>query len=141
MTSKSDQPEQVIRAETGLQSTLDYEHRIYADRCETHLVMDHRHKNRHNGLHGGMHAIILDSACGFAASRALSDDASQLVTTVTLTTNYVGLAQDENIHAVGRVTKAGRSIVNTYGEVFDGQGNLLATATSVLKKVNPKPKP
>jgi len=114
-------PERVIGGETGLQRVLDYEHRVY--------------------VHGGMHAILLDSACGFAASRALSDDASQLVTTVTLTTNYVGLAQDENIHAVGRVTRAGRSIVHTFGEVFDGQGNLLATATSVLKKVNPKPAP
>lgn len=130
-----EQPERIIRAETGLQKELGYEHRIYADRCETHLVMDHRHTNRHGGLHGGLHAILLDSACGFAASRALSDDASQLVTTVSLTTNYVALAKDGYIHAVGRVTKAGRSMVFTQGQVFDGQGTLLATGSSVLKAV------
>ncbi|MEM9733421.1 MAG: PaaI family thioesterase [Pseudomonadota bacterium] len=134
-----EKPERIIRAETGLQRALGYEHRIYSDRCETHLIMDHRHTNRHNGLHGGIHAILLDSACGFAASRALSEDASQLVTTVSLTTNYVALAQDNQIHAVGRVTKAGRSMVFAEGEVRDGQGTLLATGSSVLKAVGKKP--
>ncbi|MEL7230067.1 MAG: PaaI family thioesterase [Pseudomonadota bacterium] len=132
-------PERIIRAETGLQCELGYEHHIYADRCETHLVMDHRHTNRHGGLHGGIHAILLDSACGFAASRALSEDASQLVTTVSLTTNYVGLAKDDRVFAVGRVTKAGRSMVFAEGEVRDGLGTLLATGSSVLKAVRKKP--
>ena len=50
-------------------------------------------------------------------------------------TNYVALAKDSNIHAVGRISRAGRSIVYVNGEVFDGQGNLLATGTSILKKV------
>ena len=131
----NDTPERIVIGETGLQKALTYEHRIYADRTESHLVMDERHTNRHGGLHGGIHAILMDSACGFAASRALSDDASQLVTTVSLTTNYVALAKDSNIHAVGRVSRAGRSIVYVNGEVFDGQGNLLATGTSILKKV------
>lgn len=131
----SDTPERIVRGSTGLQKTLSYENRIFEDRTETHLVMDERHTNRHDGLHGGIHAILLDSACGFAASRALSDDASQLVTTLSLTTNYVSLAKDENICAIGRVSRAGKSIVYTRGEVFDGKGNLLATGTSVLKKV------
>ncbi len=141
MTSGSDtseisqQPERIIIGETGLQRTLSYENRLFADRCETHLVIDDRHTNRHGGLHGGIHAILLDSACGFAASRALSDDGSQLVVTLSLNTNYLAAAKDENIHAVARVTKAGRSVVYTEGKVYDGQDNLLATGSAVLKKV------
>ena len=128
-------PEKIVKGETGLQKNLGYENRIFADRCETHLMMDERHTNRHDGLHGGMHAILLDSACGFAASRALSEKADQLVVTLSLTTNYLAPAADNNIHAVGKVTKAGRSIVYAEGKVFDGKRNLLSTGTGVFKKV------
>lgn len=132
---EAEQPEQVIIGETGLQRSLGYENRLYADRCETHLIMDERHTNRHGGLHGGIHAILLDSACGFAASRSLSDDGSQLVVTLALNTNYLSAAKDPHIYAVARVSRAGRSVVYTEGRVFDGQDNLLATGTAVLKKV------
>ncbi len=131
----AEKPEKTVVAETGLQRVLDYEHRIYADRCETHMMMDNRHTNRHNGLHGGMIAILLDSACGFAASRALSDDANQLVSTLSLTTNYVALAKHPHIYAIGKTSRAGRSVVYVNGEVFDGNGTLIATGSSVLKKV------
>ena len=132
---EGEQPERIVAGETGLQKNLGYENRVFADRCETHLIMDGRHTNRHDNLHGGIHAIILDSACGFAASRALSDDASQLVVTLALNTNYLAPPKDDHIYAVARVTRAGRSVVYTEGKVFDGQDTLLATGTSVLKKI------
>lgn len=133
--ASAEKPEQIIRGETGLQKNLGYENRIFADRCETHLVIDDRHTNRHDGLHGGMHAILMDSACGFAASRALSDKADQLVVTISLTTNYLAPAGDKKVHAVGRVTRAGRSIVYAEGHVVDGKGTILSTCTGVFKKV------
>jgi len=128
-------PERIIVGETGLQKNLGYENRIFADRCESHLIMDDRHTNRRDGLHGGIHAILLDSACGFAASRAFSDDGSQLVVTLSLNTNYLAPPKDNHIYAVARVSHAGRSVVYTEGKVFDGQDRLLATGTAVLKKV------
>ncbi|NKB53875.1 MAG: hotdog fold thioesterase [Rhizobiaceae bacterium] len=132
---EGEQPERIIVGETGLQKNLGYENRLFADRCESHLIMDGRHTNRHEGLHGGIHAILLDSACGFAASRALSDDGSQLVVTLSLNTNYLAPPKDDHIYAVARVTRAGRSVVYTEGKVFDGQKRLLATGSAVLKKV------
>ena len=131
----AEKPEKTVAGETGLQRVLDYENRVYADRTETHMMMDDRHTNRHNGLHGGMIAILLDSACGFAASRALSEDATQLVSTLSLTSNFVALAKNPHIYAVGKVSRAGRSVVYVNGEVFDGDGTLIATGSSVLKKV------
>ncbi|MCJ8310708.1 MAG: PaaI family thioesterase [Rhizobiaceae bacterium] len=130
-----EQPERVIAGETGLQKNLGYENRIFADRCETHMLMDGRHTNRHNSLHGGIHAILLDSACGMAASRSSSPDASQLVVTLSLNTNYLAAPQHEHIYAVAKVSRAGRSVVYADGQVFDGAGNLLATGSSVLKKI------
>lgn len=132
----TEQPERVIAGETGLQKNLGYENRLFADRCETHMVMDDRHTNRHGSLHGGLHAILLDSACGFAASRALSDDGSQLVVTLSLNTNYLAAPKDKHVYAVASVTLAGRSIIYTEGKVYDGRNNLLATGTAVLKKIN-----
>lgn len=130
-----EKPERVIAGETGLQKTLSYENRLFADRCETHLTIDHRHRNRQEGLHGGIHAILLDSACGYAASRALSMDGSQKLVTLSLTTNYLAPAQGEQVYAVGRVTRAGRSVVYADGKVFDSEDNLLATGSGVFKRV------
>lgn len=132
---EGEQPERIIAGETGLQKSLDYENRIFPDRCETHMMMDGRHTNRHNSLHGGIHAILLDSACGMAASRASSDDASQLVVTLSLNTNYLAAPKHDHIYAVAQVSRAGRSVIYADGKVFDGAGNLLATGSSVLKKV------
>ncbi len=128
-------PERIITGETGLQKNLGYENRVYADRTETHMMMDERHTNRHDGLHGGIHAILLDSACGFSASRAFSDKADQLVVTLSLNTNYLAPAKHSHIYAIAKVARAGRSIVYSQGEVFDGAGNLLATGNAVLKRV------
>lgn len=130
-----EKPERVIEGETGLQRNLGYVNHLYADRCETHLTIDDRHRNRQAGLHGGIHAILLDSACGFAASRALSPHGSQKVVTLSLTTNYLAPAKGEHVYAVGRVTRAGRSVVYADGKIFDNEDNLLATGSGVFKKV------
>ena len=132
---EGEQPERIIAGETGLQKNLGYENRIFADCCETHMLMDGRHTNRHDSLHGGIHAILLDSACGMAASRASSDDASQLVVTQSLNTNYLAAPKHEHIYAITQVSRAGRSVIYSEGKVFNGAGNLLATGSSVLKKV------
>lgn len=131
----SEKPERIIAGETGLQKALGYVNHLYADRCETHLTIESKHTNRSAMLHGGIHAIMLDSACGFAASRALSADGDQLIVTLSLTTNYLAPAKEGTIVATGRVTRAGRSIVYAQGEVRDANGDLLATGNGVFKKI------
>ncbi len=131
-------PEQIVDSETGLQRALSYVNHVYADRTETHLEMDDRHTNRHGSLHGGIYSMILDSACGFAASRSFSDDASQLVFTVSLTVNYLAAARAGHVRAIGRVSRAGRSVVFCNGEVFDSTDTLVATGTAVFKRAAAK---
>ena len=99
------------------------------------MMMDTRHTNRHESLHGGIHAILLDSACGMAASRSVTDDVSQLVVTLSLNTNYLAAPDHPHIYAVAKVTRAGRSIIYAAGEVFDGNGRLLATGSAILKRI------
>ncbi len=127
--------ELVVSDETGLQRALGYVNHIFADRTETHLTMDDRHTNRHGTLHGGIFTMLLDSACGFSASRALSDDASQKVVTLTLTVNYLAQPKSDHVYAVGKVSRAGGSVVYSNGEVFDDEGTLLATGSGVFKRV------
>lgn len=131
----AEKAEQIIANETGLQRALGYVNHIFADRTETHLEMDDRHTNRHGSLHGGIYSMILDSACGFSASRALSQDGSQKVVTLSLTVNYLASAKTGHVYAVGKVARAGRSIVYSNGEVFDSDGTLVATGSGVFKAV------
>jgi len=135
MSNLSDEPEQILEEAGGLQITLGYVNRIYADRCEALLKLDYRHKNRRNHLHGGVHAAILDSALGYAASRAYDDQASQLVVTLSLNVNYLAATKSDTICATGRSKRAGRSVCFCEGEVTDADGVVLATATGVFKKI------
>ncbi|MDA8870707.1 PaaI family thioesterase [Rhizobiaceae bacterium] len=108
---------------------------MFADRTETRLTLDERHTNRHGTFHGGLATVLLDSACGFAASRALSEDASQLMVTLSFTTNYLAPGRGPVIVATGRVVLAGGSIVYTEGEIRDDDGTVIATGTGVFKRV------
>ena len=117
----------------GLQQTLGYEAHVFADRTEVHLNVDSRHLNTQNHLHGGLFSVILDSACGFAASRAISPDASQRVVTVSLTTNYLAPGKPGAIVARGDVVRAGKRTIFCEGKVFDSAGTVLATATGVFR--------
>ena len=130
-----DEPEQIIVGETGLQQSLGYVNHIYADRTETTIEFDERHGNRHGGLHGGVYSMLLDSSCGFAASRSLSDKADQLVVTLTLTTNYLAPVRAGTVRAISRATGGGKSVVYASGEVFDDDGNLVATGSGVFKAI------
>ncbi|MEM7300411.1 MAG: PaaI family thioesterase [Pseudomonadota bacterium] len=118
----------------GLQQTLGYEAEVYSTHADVHLTIEQSHLNSQGHMHGGIFCVILDSACGFAASRALSDDASQRVVTVSLTTNYLAPGQPGAIVARGEVVRVGNKTVFCEGKVYDSAGMILATATGVFKK-------
>ena len=128
--------ERIVADETGAQRALGYVHHIFADRTETRLTLDDRHTNRHGTLHGGLSTMMLDSACGFAASRHFSDTADQLVVTLSFTTNYVAASRGRSLTAVGRLTGAGRTVAYCEGRLTDEHGTLIATASGVFKTVS-----
>ena len=128
-------PERIVADETGAQRALGYVHHVFADRTETRLTLDDRHTNRHGTLHGGLATMMLDSACGFAASRHFSDDASQLVVTLSFTTNYLAASRGRELTATGRFTGGGRSVAYCEGRLTDDENVLIATATGVFKRI------
>ena len=119
---------------TGAQTLVGYRCLVYPDRAEVILDMDGRHHNRKNTLHGGLAAMMLDAACGFAVSRHYSDDASAVVVTLALTTNFIGSPQDGRLVTTARVVGAGRKIAYAEGFLRDATGAVMASATGVFKR-------
>ncbi len=98
-----------------------------------------RHLNRNGILHGGYMAMLLDIACGYAASMVYDAENLALMLTVSLNTSYVAPVQSGRVTAIGRVTGHGRSICHASGELRDGDDRLIATATGVFKRTSPRP--
>lgn len=81
-------------------------------------------------VQGGAVAAMLDFAMGFAALTQLDGD--HTATTVNLNVAFLRPVQAGPLVAVGEVERAGRTLVFTRARLEDGQGRVVATATSTL---------
>jgi uncharacterized protein (TIGR00369 family) len=99
------------------------------------LEIGPQHLNRVGTLHGGIHAMMLDAAAGFAASRMLAGDGDLVpVVTLTLTTDFVSAANTGVVQAVGRVAGGGYKIVYADAELRGSDGRLFSRASGVFKR-------
>lgn len=122
-------------AETGLQRHLGYVARVYEDRSEVEMEVKDIHLNRRERLHGGVYATLLDAACGYAASRQVSEDAGALFVTLSLTTEYLAPGHKGKVKAIGRVTGGGRDTLFTRGEIRDARDRLIGTCSATYKRL------
>jgi uncharacterized protein (TIGR00369 family) len=100
------------------------------------LDIKEKHRNRNGTLHGGIHAMMLDAAAGFAASRHLGQGGELVpVQTLSLTTSFVGAVVEGRVVARGRYTGGGHKIAYATAEIADAAGRVLSTATGVFKRV------
>lgn len=105
-------------------------------RGRAYLDVQPRHANRNGFLHGGIIAMLLDAACGFTASMRLGKAALTPLVTVSLTTQFVGVARiGSKVTATGYADGGGRKIAYVRGEVRDQDDRLIATATGVFRKI------
>ncbi len=92
---------------------------------------------QHGFLHAGMVATALDSACGYAASTLMSQDAGVL--TIEFKINLLAPAQGPRFRMEGVVVKPGRTISVAEGRAWgiaeDGQERLIATLGATLMTV------
>lgn len=100
------------------------------------LDIEAKHLNRNGTLHGGIHAMMLDAAAGFAASRYLSGQDSEIVPVVTLslTTHFLAPAPLGQVITTGRVTGGGYKIIYAEAEVRDTAGTLLSQGNGIFKR-------
>jgi uncharacterized protein (TIGR00369 family) len=94
---------------------------------------------QHGFLHAGVVTTIVDSACGYAAFTMMPEGSAVL--TVEFKVNLMSPAKGERFEAVGRVVKAGRTLLVTQGEVtaIDGdQRQVVAIITATMMRLEAK---
>ena len=98
---------------------------------------DERTYNPMGTVHGGYAATLLDSACGIATHSKLAP--GQTYTTLELKVAYhrAMSASTGPVRAVGSVITFGRRVAFAEARLTDGQGRLLASATSTLLITTP----
>ncbi|RZL92784.1 MAG: PaaI family thioesterase [Variovorax sp.] len=98
------------------------------------IDVDPRHLNRQGSLQGGVAATLLDAACGYAGLAAQEGDALGNAVTVMLNISYIRKVGTGRLRCIGKVTKTGRSMYFSSGELVTAAGDLIATAQGVFKR-------
>jgi uncharacterized protein (TIGR00369 family) len=98
------------------------------------LPMEARLGNRSGRVHGGVICTLLDSVCGYCGQYSEPGEPQRRAVTLTLTTNFLDVAQGDTMIAKGYMERQGRSVYFSRGEVWS-QDRLVATATGSFKYV------
>jgi len=100
------------------------------------LTPDLEHYNPIGTVHGGVAATLLDTAMGCAVQSLLPK--GEGYTTLDLSVRYLRpmTRQTGPVVATGSVVHRGRRTATAEGQVVDGNGKVLATATSTLMLVS-----
>lgn len=99
------------------------------------LDVEERHTSPPGSAHGGILCDVADAAMGCAYGTLLDEDEATW-TTVELKINYLRPAwPGMRIRATGRVVHAGRTLALTECDVVDGDGRLVARASSTVMRL------
>src|SRR5262245_11276149 len=96
------------------------------------MQVDERHHNPMGTLHGGVYCDLADAAMGWAYAATLAE--GETFTTVELKINFLRAVRQATLTAEAEVVKAGSSIGYVECAVKDGQGRLVARASSTCMK-------
>ena len=77
---------------------------------------------------------MLDAACGYAGLAANEGDPLGNAVTLMLNISYIRKVSTGRLRGIGQVTKRGRSVYFSTGELVDDAGDLIATAQGVFKR-------
>lgn len=103
-------------------------------RTRLRLALRPEHANNLGIAHGGVICTLLDVALGTAARLR----AGRPVVTLDMQTRFLSPGRGV-LSAEGRVTRAGRSLIFCEAEIRDADGELVASATGLLKPVSERP--
>lgn len=123
---------------SGAQSLIGYDIDLSAEDGTVRITLEvqAQHLNRNQTLHGGIHAMMLDAAAGFAASRRLAGEADSLVPVVTLSlnTSFLAPAGLGPVVVRGWATGGGYKIVYGEAEVLDAKGVVCSRGVGVFRR-------
>jgi acyl-coenzyme A thioesterase 13 len=133
----------IIADNSGCQKTIGYvidlDPEIGGAAC--FLDIGSGHLNRNGLLHGGIMTILLDVACGYAASCSFDRASLAPVLTVSLNMLYIAPVGMGRVTATGLVTGGGRKICYANGELRNDHNQLVASAACVFKRITKRPTP
>ena len=95
------------------------------------LVLKSEHLNRAGVVHGGVLATLLDHGGGFCGLFCDVPGNARYGMSLSLTCNFIAQTRTGRLEVIGRRTAAGRKIYFAQTEVLDGDGNIIATGSSV----------
>lgn len=97
-------------------------------RCVCTVNLAEQHLNYNDVVHGGVISSLVDSAAGGAVRsvRTPEEIAAQPHATTDLHVSYLSPAMGDELTAVAKVIKAGRTAMFTEVEVTDDRGRLVA---------------
>lgn len=97
------------------------------------VAVQPEHLNTQGAPHGGFIATLIDIAGSYCGVYCPYPDRRRKALTLSLSTNFTGLAKSNRLTAIGKVTSAGRKIYHSFTEVFDSDGTLIATGQMTLR--------
>lgn len=98
---------------------------------DTEFDINERFLNPAGHVQGGILTAMLDGTMGPANGMVLGDN--EFAPTLNINVSFINPAPAGKFHCKGRVVSKGRSICYLAGELFDADGNLVATATATAK--------
>ena len=105
--------------------------------CEVALPFSERVLQQQGGFHGGAIGALADIAGGYAALTQVGADSE--VTTIEYKINFLAGFKGGELHAVGRVVRAGKRVIVTTAEVMhvgaDGKESICALMQQTMAPV------
>lgn len=107
---------------------------IRPGRASFEMAIEPRHLNRQGSLQGGVAATLLDAACGYAGLANEAGAGLDNAVTVMLSISYLDKIKAGRLTATGTVTRQGRSMYFSNGELVGESGERIATAQGAFKR-------
>jgi acyl-CoA thioesterase len=90
-------------------------------------------QNSQAAPHGGFIMAIADVAASFPGVYCPHPNRRRYASTLSMNTNFLGLAKTSKLVAEGRVTSSGRKIFYSQVEIKDSDGNPVASCQAVFR--------
>ncbi|MBR9898859.1 MAG: PaaI family thioesterase [Rhodospirillales bacterium] len=119
---------------SGLQDHLGYRLVEWAeDHAVIELDVQNHHCNRAGILHGGVLTTLMDTASGYAICFCPVPGNVRKSLTLSLTTNFLGMAKQGVVRVVARKQGGGRKVVFTEATAYNAAGDVIGTSTGTFK--------
>lgn len=123
-----------LEGPSGLQTHLGYEITEWSrDHAKVEMDIAPHLFNRQGLMHGGIHALMLDTAMGYAGCYTGEAGVQQNALTLSMTVNYIGQLTGNRLIATAQRIGGGRKTYFAEAQITDETGALAATASGVFR--------